>query len=47
MKDKERGKEYAKQAVTESAVEVVEALHRTTQKEAKKLGICDSIRQLK
>ena len=39
MRDKESGKEYAEQAVTESATEVIEALHRRTVKEAKKLGV--------
>ena len=39
MNEKERGKAYSEHAVTESATEVIEALHRRTVKEAKKLGV--------
>ena len=39
MRDKESGKEYAEQAVTEAAKEVVEALHERTLSQAKTMGV--------
>ena len=39
MRDKESGKEYAEQAITEAATEVVEALHGRTLKQAKRMGV--------
>ena len=39
MRDKESGKEYAEQAVTEAATEVVEALHNKTLEYTKRMGV--------